>query len=176
METDAKIRPPSGLVITKKALIVVGVALLFICLVLSWWFFWKPNQSHSLLPATVAKQITNFTPYFFFDKIPDSYSLDEKNISFDDGVVIMSLTKPHNPTLVLTEQTLPTNLPPNLLQEKDSEKVKNTAAPAIINKVEGRFVGIMTSQEHELLLIINAPGNMRTEDISSFLQALKPVK
>lgn len=176
METDAKIRPSGWLVISKKTLIIAGAVFVVICIVLSWRFFWRPNQPHSLLPTTIAKQITNFTPYFFFDKIPDGYSLDEKNISFDQGIIIIPLTKSGSPTIVLTEQVLPSNLSQDLLEQEDSKKIKDAALPAIINKVEGRMVGVMTSKQDRLLLLLNAPDAVRTEDMTGLLQALKPVK
>lgn len=169
-------RPIFKLAITKRALVAVVALLLFAALAVSGFMAWKANQSRPLLPDSIARQITGFTPYFFYDEIPGGYSLDEKSISFDDGIVIIPLTKPGSPPVVLTEQPLPDNLSPDLLQEKESEKVKNTAAPAIINKVEGRLVGIMTSREHRLLLLINAPGNLHTEDIAELLQGLKPTK
>lgn len=175
MGTPTEDKSTTKAVINKKVLLATVVALLVVCLAVGGFLLWRSNQPRSLLPTTVAKQITDFTPYFFFDEVPGGYSLNEKLISFDQEIVIMPLTTPDLPPIVLTEQALPETLSQDLLQEKDSIIVKNTAAPAIINKVEGRMVGIITSKKHKLLLLINAPSTMHQEDMTEMLQGLKPI-
>jgi hypothetical protein len=170
---EEQVRPVSKRT-TRKPWVIVS--LLVIGLITGGFAFWKANQSSSLLPANIAKNITDFTPYFFFEQIPNGYSLNTSAISFDGDIAIMPLTNPDKPTVVLTEQPLPDNLSSDLLRQDDSQQVKDTASPAIINKIEGRVVGIMTSKSNKLLLLINAPADMPTEDMAKFLQNLKPIR
>lgn len=174
METDQK--KSIKLVISKKAVFVSATLFIILCLTVGGILFLKAGQPQSLLPESVAKQTTQFTPFFFFDKIPGNYSLDTSSISFDQGIAIIPLTRPDSPSVTITEQLLPENFSPDLIRQDNSQQVKDTAAPAIINKIEGRTVGIMTSDEHNVLLIINAPGDMSAEDMTMLLQGLKPIR
>ncbi len=158
----------------KKKLTIVGCLILATGSIVA-FVLWHQQKPQSLLPPTIADQIVDFTPYFFLGQIPDGYSLNTKNVSFDQNIMIIPIKASGGQTLVVTEQHLPDNLPTDLQQEKDSEKVQNTAAPAFINKVEGRLVGIMISQKDKVLLIVNAPDSVHADIVAKLLQALKPV-
>lgn len=161
----------------KKRMVWTIVAIVLVGLLLGGFTFRNFKRPQSLLPETVASQITGFTPYFFFDKIPNGYSLNERSIGFDQNIMIVPLIKSGDSTIVLTQQALSQNLSQELLEQEDSIKIKGTAAEmAIINKVEGRMVGIMTSKKYNLLLLINAPANTPEEIITELLQELKPIK
>ncbi|HZM63519.1 MAG TPA: hypothetical protein VFB59_00110 [Candidatus Saccharimonadales bacterium] len=176
MDTEAEHKSTARPVIRKKALLATVIIFIVLSSIAVGFLFWKNNPSRSLLPSTVANQIADFTPYFFFDEIPGGYTLDEKSVSFDQNIVIMTLTKPGAPSIVLTEQALPEDLPQDLLAGEGTQKIENTVAPALINNVEGRLVGIMTSEQHNILLLINASGSTKSEDVTTMLQALRPHK
>jgi len=159
----------------KRWLMAGGIVLLGV--LLSAGVVLKRVSTHTatLLPAAVSQKAQGFTAYFYAKAIPEGYRLDTAHISTDAGVIIMPLTKPEYPTIVLTEQALPDNADQLGLQD-NGQKVAGTLAPATINDVEGRLVGVMIVRETKTLILLNAPGNGNRADMAALLQGLRPVR
>lgn len=137
---------------------------------------WQSSQSQSLLPANIAQKIHGFTPYFY-KKFPAGYTADLKRIVYDNGVLMVSLTKDGGSPVVITEQAISANLSMQSLQQ-NGEAVQNTAAPASINDVEDRFVGTMIAQNDHTLILITATSNDDAvkSDITLLLRGLQPLR
>jgi len=138
-------------------------------------FVWQSSQPKSLLPADVAQKIHGFTPYFY-KSIPAGYTADLKHLVYDNGVLMVSLTKDGGSPVVLTEQAA-TNLSTQDLQQ-NGEPVQNTAASASINDVEGRFVGTMYAKNDHTLILLTSTSNTDAakSDITLLLRALQPLR
>jgi len=138
-------------------------------------FVWQSGQPKSLLPAGVAQKIHGFSPYFY-KNIPAGYTADLKHLVYDNGVLMVSLTKDGASPIVLTEQAA-ANLSADDLQQ-NGEPVQNTVAAASINNVEGRFVGTMFAKnEHTLILLTSTSNNDAAKsDITALLRGLQPLR
>ncbi|HSW66648.1 MAG TPA: hypothetical protein VLI54_05925 [Bacillota bacterium] len=156
-------RPLAIGLLAALCLIVIGFALRYTL------------QPKSLFPGALARQSNHFVPYFYFDKVPAGYTLDVSKSSANDTALLMTLTKAGEPPLVLSEQQLPDRLSREEIFQ-NGEKVDVANGRATINSVEGRLVGAYTPSEHDLLILLNAPGQASKDDMKLLLQALKPVR
>jgi len=148
-------------------LMIVFIGIVFVC---------RITKSTSLLPNSVVSKINGFVPYFYKKDIPNGYSLDEEAISLDHDVLMIPLiTKPDSPTVVLTEQLLPSGLSQQDIQQ-NGEAVSGTVVPATINTVEGRLVGTMVAKTDHTLILLNAPATVDKNDIVALIQGLQRLR
>ena len=138
------------------------------------WAIWNAHrQPATLLPAAMVQQVHDFTPYFYTGQIPAGYTLDTSKASLDQGVLIMPLTNAGKPSVVLTEESMPSSVSQQDLQQNGS-KIAGTIAPATINDIEGRLLGtmIVANKRGRTLILLNAPGNTDKADLTVLLQGL----
>lgn len=134
---------------------------------------WQLNKQQSLLPDSVVKKIGAFTPYFYNQRIPAGYSLDREHTVYDHNVLIVTLTQASDPSVVITEQPLPSDLPEDIAFKGDkTEKVETTNGKAVMNDVEGRLVGTMITNDRTTLIIINTTHKTYKNDMVALLQGL----
>ena len=142
------------------------------------WAIWNAHrQPETLLPAALLQQAHGFTPYFYAGQIPAEYTLDTSKATIDQGVLIMPLTSAGKPSIVLTEQSAPSSVSQQDLQQ-NGDKVDGTIAPATINDIEGRLLGtmIVADKQGHTLILLNALGNANKADLTDLLQGLRPTK
>lgn len=133
---------------------------------------WK-SQPRLLLPQLVAKQATRFVLYFYYDEIPAGYSFNQKDISFSDNILMVPFTKTGVPTVVLTEQPLPNNLPKDLLKEGD--EINISWGSATINKINGHLiVTILASKSPQTLILLTTSDANSPAELTALLQGLRP--
>jgi hypothetical protein len=155
--------------------VVAGVLVLVTVLAVA-FVVWRPftKQSPSLLPASILQQITGFTPYFYTDQIPAGYAFDSSKIVFDGRVLLVPLTKPNEPGVVLSEQAFPSKLTDQDLQQ-NGEPVRFTAGTASINTIEGRLVGTLIPNDRKTLVLISSQSDQIKDDLTTLLQQLQPL-
>lgn len=152
-------------------LIGVGVALCLGGAGLWWW----QTQNALLLPSTIMQKINGFTPYFYVTNIPAGYTVDQKTMVYENGVLMVPLAKKDSPNVVITEQAMPTRVTKEELQ-KNGKAVSETAQPATINDIEGHLVGTMVDAGNHTLVMINSPSESNNADITLLLQGLRPLR
>jgi hypothetical protein len=154
---------------------ILPASILLALLIAGGLFSWfGRGQPNGLLPAGLTKHITSFTPYFFKSNIPAGYAVDTGHTQYSEGTLFITLTKAGQPSLVLTEQPMPSNLTDQDIQQ-NSSSIKNTSDPATINDIEGRLVGTMVARARNTLILLNAPGNASKDDLTVLLQGLEPL-
>jgi hypothetical protein len=136
---------------------------------------WKSKQPKSLLPRELASQEVNFLPYFYFDKIPANYTISSSEYNEANGALLVTFTRPGRASISLSEQRLSGGLDLEGLM-RGGETVRGAAEPAIINKVPGRFVGIMADTDGKTLILFNAPNDADKQDLSDLIAGLKPLQ
>lgn len=136
---------------------------------------WQWSQPQSLLPTDIAQKIHGFTPYFY-KNVPAGYTVDLKSIVYDNGVLMVPLTKGGGSPIILTEQAVSAKLSAQDLQQ-NGESVAGTVATATINNVEGRFVGTMLVQNNHTLILMSASSNNDAvkDDLTSLLRGLQTI-
>jgi len=134
------------------------------------WRLTRPASS--LLPASITKQVTSFTPYFYFNSIPADYTLDITHASVRDDVMFVPLTRAGSSQVVLTEQLLPSTLHRDDVQQ-NGNPVDNTLGTATVNNIEGRQLGTMIVGK--TLILLSGSTDTSKEDLIKLLQGLKPL-
>lgn len=160
---------------TSKKIALFGIGFVVVAALLAGLWAWQATRPKSLMPQDIRTQATAFTPYFYFDKIPAGYELSASQLDKELGVALFSLKKLGRPTVSISEQRLSGNLNPNTLL-KGGESVRDAVKPAIINSVEGRYVGIMVDTDNKTLILLNTTGDAEKQDLKDLLQGLKPIK
>ena len=138
--------------------------------------FWH-LAAHSLLPVPVLKNITGFTPYFYAKEIPAGYSVDTAHIVSSANLLIVTLTGPSGPAIVLTEQPADASLTAEKLQgQGERVDVGSVADFATVNNVEGRLVGVLITRKPKTLVILNTSSQDAKDTVVGLLRALKPIR
>lgn len=154
-----------------KVLWLVGAGLVVVGVGLGWYFLARPV---ALLPASITNRIYGFSLYFYEHNIPGGYNVDASQVIYSGQVLMVPLTKPNAPTIVLTEQPLP-NIPDDNIQQ-NGEGVTVSTGKATINNIEGRLVGTLIPSDRHTLILLNAPGEANKDDLKVLLQELRPLK
>ncbi len=135
---------------------------------------WQSLSSEPLLPPEITQKITGFTPYFYERRVPGGYTVDQSRVLYDGQVLMIPLTKAGVPSIILTEQQLPQNLPDENVQQ-NGESVTVTTGKATINNVEGRLVGTLLARQHRTLILLSSPNDTNKDDLKMLLQKLRPI-
>ena len=136
---------------------------------------WKSQQPKSLLPASVASSETAFLPYFYYDEIPVNYTVSKASFDAASGIMLITLTRPGRPPISLSEQLLSDKIDLDGIM-RGGETVEGAPKPAIINKVPGRYVGIMADSDGKTLILFNTTNETEKRDLSKLISGLLPVK
>jgi hypothetical protein len=164
----------------KIFLIAAGVAVVAIAVV--GFVILKPWQYTALkvagLPAATTSQIKNFQPYFYQDAAPHSFSVDEKSVSYKEGVLFATLRDNTRHSVALTQQELPESL---ANQSRDNfDKVDGADGEAYITYEGTKMVGGLFSKPDSkgkrtlVLLVANEPIELTT--MEDLLRSLRPLK
>ncbi len=138
--------------------------------------FWR-LETPPLLPQPTLKNVTGFTPFFYTKEIPAGYSVNTNHIVSSPSLLIVTLTSPGGPDIVLTEQPADASLTAEKLQgEGERVDVGNVADFATVNNVEGRMVGVLITRKPKTLVILNTSSQDSKDIVISLLRALKPVR
>ncbi len=160
------------IVISKKLLLWGGIVLLAVG-GLGGYGLWKINQPKSLLPRAITKQIDTFTPYFYFDQIPNGYGVEESTIHFEEGVLLIPLTKIGSPSVIISEQPMPDNLPTTIME--NGRAVKGTIGKAAITVIEGHPAGVLIAPGQPKTFILLSGIGVQDAQFEALLQSLKAV-
>jgi hypothetical protein len=154
-------------VIKRRLLIGVGCAVIvFVGVIL-----WQVMAPKPLLPNSILSQLHNFSPYFYFDRVPAGYTVDIAHANANGGLLFVPLTKQGSPTIVLTEQQMPTKLTNQDIQQ-GGKKVESVEGSATVNSIEGRQVGTLITSRKTLILL-NGPEDTSMDDLAELLRGLK---
>lgn len=162
-------------ILGRQKLLLIAVGIIAGILIAGGIVFWHAHQRQSLLPEEFTAQSVPFQRYFYFDSIPAGYTLDGPSSRYSGGVLLVSLTKPQQPPVVITEQKLAENMGIESLME-GGEKITGTAVPAVINTVEGRLVGILADKDGKTLILLNTSSNTDKQALRALIQGLKPLR
>ncbi|HKU18301.1 MAG TPA: hypothetical protein VJP80_03420 [Candidatus Saccharimonadales bacterium] len=133
---------------------------------------WRLSQrAPGLLPSTITAQIRTFTPYFFVGQVPAGYAVNSANITFDQGVLFIPLTKSGAPAITISEQLVPKSVSSDTMQQ-NGQSVPTSIGNATINSVEGRLVG--TFIVDKTLILLSSPSDSNMNELTVLLQGLRP--
>jgi|GEM_PF-2434052 len=135
---------------------------------------WRPWQAElARLPNNVSGQITTFVPYYFAGNLPKDFKVNERQLSYSDGVLFFEVKDTKNQTVVISEQSLPPSFS-NITPHGDLT-ISHVDGQGIISTREGRTIGtLITGKEPRALVSLNATDSVSAITMTQIMQALTP--
>ena len=141
-------------------------------------FLTKPwRQGSNVLSATVTSQINDFEPYYFATDIPGGFTLNEKTVTYNKGVLFFQLENSTRGQIIsVTEQLLPEAVANNAYSK--AEVVNGADGKAIISYEGTRTMGaLFSAKQHntQTLVLITTSNPIAKETVGDMLRALRPM-
>ncbi len=147
------------------------LAVVIIAGVIGVWQPWRPAGAK--LPPAIAKQVNGFVPYYFAGSLPKGYKVNERQMSYSDGVLFFEVKDPKNQTIVVSEQTLPASF--SNITPRGDQTITDVDGQGVISKREGRTIGtVITGKEPRALISLNAAESVGAVSMTQIMQALTP--
>ena len=148
-----------------------AAALAVVAVVMGALYFTQLKQQPLLSPA-ITTAVHGFNAYFYKGSIPAGYQFDPGRIGLQNNILFLPLTSPGKPGVTITEQALGDAFDFDSLQTY-ATKVDGAVAPAVINDVEGRLVGIMPVPATKTLILLNATPGMNKDELTDLIKGLQ---
>lgn len=154
------------------SLVVWAAGILAVVTVVMGALYFTQLKQQPLLSPAITSAVHGFSTYFYSGSIPVGYTLNADGINMQNGMLFLPLVKAGKPSVTITEQAIGDKFDFDSLQTY-ATKVEGAVAPAIINDVEGRLVGIMPVRDTKTLVLLNATPGMDKDELTELIKGLR---